>query len=1153
MHSLLQIRLKPKLFACILCFSVIGVYSQDRANISTPTVIPPSPNAAAMAKYGDFPVSQYTGTPNISIPLYEIKSGDISVPISVNYHASGIKVNEVASWVGLGWTLSAGGMITRSVRGKPDEDSYFLSPTIARPIPNLSSSPLYDNVLDDFDYLENVLEGRIDTQPDIFYFNFLGRAGKFIFDQNGNAHSEEYQKMKIIRKSPYSFEITTEDGTIYTFGKYKYRAEAYALENSSTNYSGPDIFYISTWHLCEIISPNENNVVTFNYKPYLTQSFVYPTETQFLFPRYGAIYWRPDMGCQPGINYDLSDNGSLNSISIAASYLNEILFDQGKIILNVDSEREDMPSLANMDVKLNKLTIINSQGSTVNAENHIKSFDFQYGYFNASVVGAKRLKLTKIIETDFSGVILKPYAFTYNEQITYGTNNNYCLPPLNSMAQDHWGFYNGAVSNTTMLPPTEYLSFSIPGADREPGEAKYLKAGILEKIEFPTKGHTFFEFEPHDTGGGVEPKKLSKSVTVDTDLANGVFHEDKIIVPQQSTLATFTFERPSPNFLIDNDFKCTPNFSVTNLQNNSTLDIIPAFAGDQQRIVVKSVLLEANVSYKISVNESDFRCGERATAQQIWDMNSSVVVTYYELGTEMVPVSKKTVGGLRIKSISQYDGISSIPQTVTNYRYEVSNGVSSGQLVDEPSYTYWQDVLYYYNVRNLGETILCSNCPCQEVNICKYYVTSSSSKSELGSTQGSHIAYSRVEVNSENSGQHNGKSVFFYSFVTNGGNHYEPPFPPVTSFEAFRGKLYKEIDYDKNDNIVKEVMYNYSYEKIKELVGLSVGRKYLGAFEYGCARPGSVTSVPRPLFDQRNFFHFVIWTKLDNVVTKIYDVNFPGKFLQSTKVFTYSREHLQMNGSEETVSQEKKIKTSISYPSDFSDSESSNVVNKLKERHMHNIVLQNTISQEEYGVNKVISSQINIYDSYQGENGKINIGLKEKVNLNTPVPLNRDNPIQFPVYKPAIGYDVTKFRRELTYDLYNAKGNLLQYHKENDVFYVYLWGYKNSYPIVEIKNATYQDVLAILGQAVIDDLANSPSLSPAQVSQINSLRTHPSLKKALITTYTYDLLIGMTSSTDPNSVTTYYEYDALRRLRIIKDNDGNIVKRYNYNYIQNGN
>ena len=69
------------------------------------SVVPPSPNAAALGKYGDIPVSLYTGTPNISVPLYNLKSKKMSVPVSLSYHASGIKVDDVASNVGLGWSL----------------------------------------------------------------------------------------------------------------------------------------------------------------------------------------------------------------------------------------------------------------------------------------------------------------------------------------------------------------------------------------------------------------------------------------------------------------------------------------------------------------------------------------------------------------------------------------------------------------------------------------------------------------------------------------------------------------------------------------------------------------------------------------------------------------------------------------------------------------------------------------------------------------------------------------------------------------------------------------------------------------------------------------------------------------------------------------
>ena len=84
-------------------------------------VVPPSPNTSAIAKYADWPVNLYTGLPNIDIPLCQLHAKGTAVPISISYHAAGNKVGEVASWVGLGWSLNAGGVITRSVRGLPDE------------------------------------------------------------------------------------------------------------------------------------------------------------------------------------------------------------------------------------------------------------------------------------------------------------------------------------------------------------------------------------------------------------------------------------------------------------------------------------------------------------------------------------------------------------------------------------------------------------------------------------------------------------------------------------------------------------------------------------------------------------------------------------------------------------------------------------------------------------------------------------------------------------------------------------------------------------------------------------------------------------------------------------------------------------------------
>lgn len=51
------------------------------------SVAPKSPDAAALFRYTETPVSLYTGVPEINIPIYTIKKGDIEVPISISYHA----------------------------------------------------------------------------------------------------------------------------------------------------------------------------------------------------------------------------------------------------------------------------------------------------------------------------------------------------------------------------------------------------------------------------------------------------------------------------------------------------------------------------------------------------------------------------------------------------------------------------------------------------------------------------------------------------------------------------------------------------------------------------------------------------------------------------------------------------------------------------------------------------------------------------------------------------------------------------------------------------------------------------------------------------------------------------------------------------------
>jgi len=149
-------------------FCSFNLFAQNSANL--PVVIPPSPNATALAKFADVPINEYNGLAEISVPFYTIKVGnELSLPISLGYHSGGVKVSEIASWTGLGWSLNAGGVITRSVNGNADEATNgYLNGYVNIPYGScLEGQEAYT-----FGYQVAVAK-IVDTEPDVFFITLM--------------------------------------------------------------------------------------------------------------------------------------------------------------------------------------------------------------------------------------------------------------------------------------------------------------------------------------------------------------------------------------------------------------------------------------------------------------------------------------------------------------------------------------------------------------------------------------------------------------------------------------------------------------------------------------------------------------------------------------------------------------------------------------------------------------------------------------------------------------------------------------------------------------------------------------------------------------------------------------------------------------------
>lgn len=571
------------------------------ANSSFSGISPTASPEIAQANFlQDVPVNKYTGTPIVKVPLYGIQEGKLAVSLGMNYNASGIRGHQLSGWSGLGWDLEGIPMITRIVRGLPDEGKFEAT--------SLNSS------VERKGYYSNGYIGATgandDKEPDYFFFNMGGASFKFAFNPYGQAYFFPDADMKVsvattsswgssVVKKFLVFNVTMPDGTKYEFTNDNSESTTevevgYAQSNNIFPSTGNFFSYLKTnqvtsaWYCSKIISPDGQQI-----------NFTYG---RVLYSYYKLADNQANTNCPSSVTKQINRvfvQGA--SISQIEGIHTVIKFNDGNTVCTTYTDpetgqdieycyltgipnREDIDDwsyspnngsnakiLKNMvvydkDHPTEKMTWSFDYGYFAGTDNSGYDLPSGYTYNGSNPVGhthKKRLKLSTIHYPDGNQSDFKYYGeesgFNFKTRFTYGI--------------DHWGFINGWDGNIAGygLIGNDYLGSC--GASRDTDIA-FLKYGSLEKITHSAGAEIYLEYEAHkaknyNSGntdiGGLRIKKMrTKDLLRNTDILKEYAYTNS----GQST--GFLFIKPLYRF---------DDYNTTRYTNSALYEILTAESG----------------------------------------------------------------------------------------------------------------------------------------------------------------------------------------------------------------------------------------------------------------------------------------------------------------------------------------------------------------------------------------------------------------------------------------------------------------------------------------------------------------------------------------------------------------------------------------------
>lgn len=1076
-----------------------------------------TPEQATLIQAIDNPVGLYNGNPEVSYNLYTLKEGVIELPITLQYNTSGIKVAEEASWVGLGWDLNLGGMIVQEAVGEFDIPEHLTTDLSYNTEPTNHEGYTILNYLqgDNGQHSSFVLyatEGGV--QPDVFYYRFPGHSGKFFIDYRDNSiHQLSIDKsVHIERIHDTAWLITTDDGTRYYFEDegYSYFHRASKCRSSrkwalsATEYlNGQSIGYYYSRNVITSISKSETQEVLHTPIPGLGVG-----------TRYANIYYSETM-CEG------------NEL-----VLDSIRTDHYCIRFEKDL-REDLQNgtlLRRMVIESNDKSYTFRKSFTFN---HSYSVSENEGnYWTSQVINSdqakKRLQLLSVDEEGIDGSKLRLLEFSYND-----FNK---LPPKTSYAVDYWGFYNGGLDNSGMIPSLATLygeafdranmmeAYSTVARSPSVVHSKY---GMLSKVEYATGGVMEYVYEPNtfNTAWKVLNKEeyIQKyswpSPVARVECRNRANEHRSEFVPVEvgdDIKVDYYISKGLNNWgdligasvtVLDAKWNMVGQYKVTGHENGS-------YINGQIENKAKS---KGNYYIVVSLPESLPDQDARADSG-----HGSVTAVVYK--RENVVLPSYSVGcGLRVKAVNYYDNENdSLPLYTTAYEYP-EEGIPNGRLhIPIAFHRFYPKVCYSVERKagNVFEDIF-------GIGSKELTLSSQNLISAPYSTIGSLVGYSKVIVRHLKNGEDEGHEEYHFSnSQETGSSSCGIQIPNVE-----KGDLTATTCYDKHGNILKTTRNTYSLADEHFYYGVTATNLLNRVPEFYTLPGGSQYIVehlahhPYTIIDFDGRYQFMQ-----------YGIRSFQKLLTATTVTTDSvamREEFRYDSKGQvaekswTDSQGHQNMERYTYPHNFSYG----IYGTMKAQHITGL----PVECKQYTDGKLTGGTLHEY----ARTGSLN---------NTPIIMAssvRSKALASPSAsdEPMTASNSAELypRKEVEFLKYTIDGNPVQV-KINGEEVVYLWGYGGLYPVAEIRGSDYSRVQTALGISPVS-FSMQKGLNEAL---LESLRTK--MPNASITTYLYMPLLGMTSKTLPNGEKVTYEYDSFGRLSCVKDKDGNVKETIQYHY-----